>query len=181
MSESALETSGRSSDSATETGPQLRAVGVTIDCADPARIADFWQAAIGFSTRVGNGRPYITLSEASDGRMLNHLTIQRVPEAKTAKLRAHLDLFTRDMDSEVARRLRSARPFWCPPPPRPPVSLSFVTSGTPGADCRKVRCCPSDRCRSRARRSRECGRRSARQQRRPMRRRRDPSGDRDIS
>lgn len=83
--------------------PQLRAVGVTIDCADPERTADFWQAAIGFSTRVGNGRPYITLSEAGGGRMLNHLTIQRVPEAKTAKLRAHLDLFTGDMDTEVAR------------------------------------------------------------------------------
>ncbi len=26
-----------------------------------------------------------------------------MPEAKTAKLRAHLDLFTGDMDSEVAR------------------------------------------------------------------------------
>lgn len=83
--------------------PQLRAVGVTIDCADPERIADFWQAALRFNTRVGNGRPYITLSEAGGGRMLNHLTIQRVPEAKTAKLRAHLDLFTGDMDTEVAR------------------------------------------------------------------------------
>ena len=83
---------------------QLRAVGVTIDCADPERIADFWQAALGFATRVGDGRPYITLSEGGgDSRMLNHLTIQRVPEAKTAKLRAHLDLFTRDMDTEVAR------------------------------------------------------------------------------
>ncbi|WP_420624801.1 VOC family protein [Candidatus Poriferisodalis sp.] len=90
-------------DNATETGSQLRAVGVTIDCSDPERIADFWQAALGFAQRVGNGRPYITLSEAGGGRMLNHLTIQRVPEAKTAKLRAHLDLFTRDMDTEVAR------------------------------------------------------------------------------
>ena len=84
--------------------PQLRAVGVTIDCADPNVIADFWQAALGYEKRVGNGNPYITLSGASgDGRMLNHLTIQRVPEAKQAKLRAHLDLFTRDMGSEVAR------------------------------------------------------------------------------
>ncbi|WP_420442849.1 VOC family protein [Candidatus Poriferisodalis sp.] len=99
MSESATGTS----DSATETGPQLRAVGVTIDCSDPERIADFWQAAVGFAQRVGNGRPYITLSDAGGGRMLNHLTIQRVPEAKTAKLRAHLDLFTADMDSELAR------------------------------------------------------------------------------
>ncbi|WP_423917484.1 VOC family protein [Candidatus Poriferisodalis sp.] len=99
MSESAPDTP----DSTTETGSQLRAVGVTIDCSDPERIADFWQVAVGFARRVGNGRPYITLSDAGGGRMLNHLTIQRVPEAKTAKLRAHLDLFTRDMDTEVAR------------------------------------------------------------------------------
>ena len=100
MSESVTGTS----DSATESGSQLRAVGVTIDCSDPERIADFWQAALGFAKRVGNGRPYITLSDGGgSARMLNHLTIQRVPEAKTAKLRAHLDLFTRDMDSEVAR------------------------------------------------------------------------------
>lgn len=99
MTESASDTP----EAAGATGMQLRAVGVTIDCADPETIADFWQAAIGFAQRVGNGRPYITLSEAGGGRMLNHLTVQRVPEAKTAKLRAHLDLFTRDMDTEVAR------------------------------------------------------------------------------
>lgn len=103
MSESAAATSDGTTGDDAEAGPQLRAVGVTIDCADPERIADFWQAAIGFNTRVGNGHPYITLSEAGGGRMLNHLTIQRVPEAKTAKLRAHLDLFTGDMDAEVAR------------------------------------------------------------------------------
>ena len=104
MSESAPDTTPRTTDSTAETGPQLRAVGVTIDCADPDRIADFWQSALGFAKRVGNGRPYITLSEGGGGsRMLNHLTIQRVPEAKTAKLRAHLDLFTGDMDSEVGR------------------------------------------------------------------------------
>ena len=89
MSESAPETTSSAADGAAETGPQLRAVGVTIDCADPERIADFWQAALGFAKRVGNGRPYITLSEGGgSSRMLNHLTIQRVPEAKTAKLRA---------------------------------------------------------------------------------------------
>lgn len=104
MSEPAPETSDSDTDSAAETGPQLRAIGVTIDCADPDRIADFWQAALGFTKRVGDGRPYITLSESGgSSRMLNHLTIQRVPEAKTAKLRAHLDLFTGDMSSEVAR------------------------------------------------------------------------------
>lgn len=104
MSESAPEVTASAAGGAAEAGPQLRAVGVTIDCADPERIADFWQSALGFARRVGDGRPYITLSDGGgSSRMLNHLTIQRVPEAKTAKLRAHLDLFTGDMDSEVAR------------------------------------------------------------------------------
>ena len=76
---------------------------MTIDCADPRRIADFWQEAIGFRKRSGVGEPYITLSECPTARSINHLTIQKVPEAKTAKLRAHLDLFVGDSDAEVAR------------------------------------------------------------------------------
>ncbi len=81
----------------------LRTVGVTMDCADPEKLADFWQAAIGFTKRVGDGRPYITLSGAETDRALNHLTIQRVPEAKAAKHRVHLDLFVADRPATVAR------------------------------------------------------------------------------
>ncbi len=43
---------------------ELRAIGVTVDSNDPARTADFWQAAMGFKTRVGDGDPYITLSDS---------------------------------------------------------------------------------------------------------------------
>ncbi len=80
----------------------VRAIGVTIDSNDPKRTADFWQAAIGFRRREGDGNPYITLSDSPVGRPLNHLTIQKVPEGKTAKNRLHLDLF--DTDDEVAIR-----------------------------------------------------------------------------
>ena len=79
-------------------------MGVTVDSNDPQRLADFWQAAIGFARREGDGHPYITLSESAVGRPLNHLTIQRVPEGKTAKHRLHLDLFVSD-DSEAIARL----------------------------------------------------------------------------
>lgn len=74
-----------------------------MDCADPVAVADFWQAAIGFSKRDGDGDPYVTLSESEVGRPLNHLTLQRVPEPKSAKNRAHLDLFARDRRAEVER------------------------------------------------------------------------------
>ena len=86
-------------------GMELRAVGTTLDANDPELMADFWQAAMGFEKRVGDGDPYITLSDSDVGRPLNHLTIQRVPEHKTAKHRLHLDLFVTD-DVEAIRELQ---------------------------------------------------------------------------
>lgn len=81
---------------------ELRAIGTTLDSNDPEKIADFWQQVIGFKTRVGDGNPYITLSDSEVGRPLNHLTIQRVPEAKAAKHRLHLDLFVADDVAAIA-------------------------------------------------------------------------------
>ena len=82
---------------------ELRAIGVTVDSNDPERLADFWQAAIGFRRREGDGNPYITLSDSDVGRPLNHLTIQLVPEPKAAKHRLHLDLFVADDEAEIER------------------------------------------------------------------------------
>lgn len=84
-------------------GAGLLGVAVTIDCSDPHRLADFWQEAIGFGERAGGGDPYVTLWDAGSGATLNILTLQRVPEPKIGKLRAHLDLFARDLEDEVAR------------------------------------------------------------------------------
>jgi predicted enzyme related to lactoylglutathione lyase len=74
-----------------------------MDCADPITLADFWQAAIGFTVRTGDGGPYVTLSGSELRRPLNHLTLQRVPEPKTSKNRTHIDLFAGDVPAEVAR------------------------------------------------------------------------------
>jgi predicted enzyme related to lactoylglutathione lyase len=84
-------------------GSGLTAVGVVMDCHDPVALADFWQAAIGFATRTGDGQPYVTLSGSEVRRPLNHLTLQRVPEAKQVKNRTHLDLFCIDVAAEVER------------------------------------------------------------------------------
>lgn len=81
---------------------ELRAIGVTLDSNDPMLIADFWQKAMGFKERVGDGNPYITLSGSDVGRPLNHLTIQRVPEGKAAKHRLHFDLFVKDDEAAIA-------------------------------------------------------------------------------
>ena len=81
----------------------MTAVGVVMDCDDPVRLADFWQAAIGFQVRTGDGQPYVTLSRSDLRRPLNHLTLQRVPEPKLVKNRTHLDLFAGDVSAEVDR------------------------------------------------------------------------------
>jgi hypothetical protein len=81
----------------------LTAVGVVMDCTDPVTLADFWQAAIGFERRTGDGEPYVTLSGSTLRRPLNHLTLQRVPEAKTVKNRTHIDLFAGDVAGEIER------------------------------------------------------------------------------
>lgn len=83
----------------------ITAVGAVLDCADPVALADFWQAAIGFEVRTGDGNPYVTLSGSTLRRPLNHLTLQKVPEPKTAKNRLHLDLFAGDVGAEVRRLL----------------------------------------------------------------------------
>jgi hypothetical protein len=89
----------------TSDGPDhtLTAVGVVMDCADPVALADFWQAAIGFTRRTGDGEPYVTLSGSALRRPLNHLTLQKVPEPKVGKNRTHIDLFAGDVVAEVAR------------------------------------------------------------------------------
>jgi hypothetical protein len=81
----------------------ITAIGAVLDCADPVAMADFWQAAIGFDVRTGNGEPHIALSGSSVRRPLNHLTLQKVPEPKAAKLRLHLDLYSKDVTAEIDR------------------------------------------------------------------------------
>jgi predicted enzyme related to lactoylglutathione lyase len=84
----------------------VRAMGVTIDCADPEGLADFWYEAIGFTHREGDGGPYITISGSNLDRAINHLTFQKVPEGKSSKNRVHLDIFVDDIDLEVQRLSR---------------------------------------------------------------------------
>ncbi len=83
----------------------LRAMGVTMDCADVVRMADFWQAALGFGIRTGDERHAVTLSGSVNARTLNHLTLQQVPESKAAKHRVHIDLFPEDPLSARAELL----------------------------------------------------------------------------
>ncbi|KAB2346462.1 VOC family protein [Actinomadura rudentiformis] len=71
---------------------------ITIDCADPERLAGFWGALLGRPVAARTG-PYVWL------RRENGLTLgfQRVAEPKTGKNRVHLDLASPDPAAEQRR------------------------------------------------------------------------------
>ena len=75
-------------------------LGLVLDCADPDRLAEFWSAAIGYTT-VGGAGSYVLLVDAAGPQP--KLLLQRVDEPKTAKNRMHVDIETPAVDEEVAR------------------------------------------------------------------------------
>ncbi len=82
--------------------PYLRGdLVVVIDCADLDRSARFWAGALGYLDEGQSTGPYRTL-RPSDGPGVEVL-LQRTSDRKHGKNRVHLDLRTRDLDSEVAR------------------------------------------------------------------------------
>jgi predicted enzyme related to lactoylglutathione lyase len=77
--------------------------GVTIDCADPARLATFWSLLLGIpqSAEHGDDSRWATVGSRNDA--LPRLTFQRVPEPKTTKVRIHLDIATDDVGAAIVR------------------------------------------------------------------------------
>ncbi|MGF1647541.1 MAG: VOC family protein [Kineosporiaceae bacterium] len=86
----------------------LRVRNVTIDCADPYRLAGFWSQVTGFGEDPDEGNspgdPEALLL-APDGSL--GLLFVTVPESKHGKNRLHLDLVPTDRrrDAEVDRLL----------------------------------------------------------------------------
>jgi predicted enzyme related to lactoylglutathione lyase len=70
----------------------------TLDCSDLDLMARFWQAAAAFVVDGSIEGRYVSLS----GHGVT-LSLQRVPEAKTAKNRMHLDLLVPNPEQEVRR------------------------------------------------------------------------------
>ncbi len=62
---------------------------VTIDCADPQRLGEFWAAALGTPVQADYG-DYVFLTRPADGGPV--VSLQRVPEPRVGKNRLHLDL-----------------------------------------------------------------------------------------
>jgi hypothetical protein len=72
-----------------------------IDAIDPARIASFWEAALGWR-RTWEAEDQVCLEPPEDG-IAPDLIFLKVPEGKTVKNRLHLDLRPADQGAEVAR------------------------------------------------------------------------------
>ncbi len=76
---------------------------ITLDCANAAELAAFWSQVLGRPVDPGASEEFaaIGLAGGSDGRPT--WMFHKVPEAKTAKNRAHVDLVTADLAAEVDR------------------------------------------------------------------------------
>ncbi|MDF1602883.1 VOC family protein [Nocardioides sp. YIM 152315] len=92
-----------------------RLTEINVDCADPARLADFWCAALGYAVldatddlvEIGprRGSDAELLEAVRRGPVAPSLFFALVPEGKTVKNRLHLDLSPIDgtQADEVAR------------------------------------------------------------------------------
>lgn len=75
-------------------------LGLVLDCSDPDRLAEFWSAAIGFTT-LGSAGSYVLLVDEAGQQP--KLLLQRVSETKSGKNRMHFDIETPTVDDEVVR------------------------------------------------------------------------------
>jgi predicted enzyme related to lactoylglutathione lyase len=73
-------------------------VEVTLDCADPDRLAEFWGPLLDCAPTPVVPGEYVALEYQAFT-----LTLQRVPEPKTVKNRMHMDLLVADLDATLAR------------------------------------------------------------------------------
>jgi len=76
---------------------------VTIDCADPQRLATFWAEATGY--QVAHAWPTFVVLTPSVGEGVA-LGLQQVPEPRTGKNRVHLDWHSDDRPAEVERLVK---------------------------------------------------------------------------
>ena len=79
---------------------QKARVDLVLDCSNPAKLADFWRAALDY-------RDYYTDASVSvlvpkEG-IASPLVLQGVPEPKAGKNRMHLDIVVDDIEPEIER------------------------------------------------------------------------------
>ena len=73
---------------------------IVVDCADPAKVADFWAAVLDY-TVVYSAPDEVVV--AKDEHTYPGLVFGSVPEGKSVKNRLHIDLNPDDQQAEVER------------------------------------------------------------------------------
>lgn len=84
------------------TAPAVSVAALTVDCADPAALAEFWGRVLGRPVSPGPTAENVAL-DATDPASGPRMFFQKVPETKAVKNRLHLDLFTEHYDKEIER------------------------------------------------------------------------------
>jgi hypothetical protein len=74
---------------------------VTLDCADPVKVASFWSAALGRPIDDGASDGFVSIGREDDGQV--GWFFIKVPEGKAVKNRVHFDLHARDREAAVAQ------------------------------------------------------------------------------
>lgn len=78
----------------------LHIANVTFDCANPIAVAEFWSAALRRPVADGASRFFATVPAGGDTAPgTPDLLFLKVPEAKTAKNRCHIDLHVASRDA----------------------------------------------------------------------------------
>jgi predicted enzyme related to lactoylglutathione lyase len=78
-------------------------LGVAVDCADAAAVANFWAEVLGRQVAEHPTREHAVVL-VDDGSIQGpRMAFHHVPEPKTVKNRLHLDLITTDFEAESDR------------------------------------------------------------------------------
>ena len=81
-----------------------RIASVTFDCENALSLGEFWAQVVGPTVGLGPPEPsefFASVTPGDDGSPM--MMFPKIPEGKTAKNRAHLDLATGDRAAEVTR------------------------------------------------------------------------------
>ncbi len=76
---------------------------LTVDCADPVRLAGFWAEALGWGVAPDSGEQHAAIGGPRRPAGTPGWLFFAVPEPKTAKNRMHVDLEADDLDAETER------------------------------------------------------------------------------
>jgi predicted enzyme related to lactoylglutathione lyase len=81
---------------------KLNMGGITIDCAEPRALAEFWMKALDLEIAFDAEGYFVQLRSAANPAQ-PYVGLQKVPEARAGKNRVHIDFSTDDREGEVER------------------------------------------------------------------------------